>query len=256
MGWRGAVSLFQLRIQYLAESTATFTDPPEPLFGCWLPSTTIYFQFHLLGRPYVPCWLKWWPAPGKRIRYKTIPLLYSTEWCNASRTSPVSFLATIRLLLLLPPMKKPISKIYIAGLIFPSPPRLPYFPSSSSSIPPINIFHASSTLAHHIHLCSSELLCKSAMSSMSKRNLVLFNPIGLHYMRRTATVGICCCCCIGDTRPTKEHLALKLLRNWQMFPRGCHLVPEHIETRSLHCAAKPGVTQVSWSTTRHMKLNC
>lgn len=39
----------------------------------------------------------------------------------------------------------------------------------------------------------------------------------------------------------EEQMALNVLRRWQEVPRvGCHLVTEHIETRSLYNPSKPG----------------
>ncbi|KAE9538073.1 hypothetical protein AGLY_006045 [Aphis glycines] len=41
---------------------------------------------------------------------------------------------------------------------------------------------------------------------------------------------------------TEEHMALAVLHNWHEIPRrGCHLVPEHIETRPLFIADKAGI---------------
>lgn len=45
-------------------------------------------------------------------------------------------------------------------------------------------------------------------------------------------------------------MALAVLHNWHEIPRrGCHLVPEHIETRPLFIADKAGIERVS----RHQK---
>uniref|UniRef100_A0A8C3TYZ6 Otoferlin n=1 Tax=Catharus ustulatus TaxID=91951 RepID=A0A8C3TYZ6_CATUS len=45
-------------------------------------------------------------------------------------------------------------------------------------------------------------------------------------------------------KPTDEHLALAVLRHWEDIPRaGCHLVPEHVETRPLLNPDKPGIEQ-------------
>lgn len=45
----------------------------------------------------------------------------------------------------------------------------------------------------------------------------------------------------GRSREFDEKLALSVLHRWQEVPRvGCHLVPEHIETRSLYDPDKPG----------------
>ena len=47
----------------------------------------------------------------------------------------------------------------------------------------------------------------------------------------------------GETQPTQEHLALELLKHWEDVPGGARLVPEHIETRPLYNALRPGVEQ-------------
>uniref|UniRef100_A0A803V314 C2 domain-containing protein n=1 Tax=Ficedula albicollis TaxID=59894 RepID=A0A803V314_FICAL len=48
----------------------------------------------------------------------------------------------------------------------------------------------------------------------------------------------------GQKKPTDEHLALAVLRHWEDIPRaGCHLVPEHVETRPLLNPDKPGIEQ-------------
>jgi len=40
-------------------------------------------------------------------------------------------------------------------------------------------------------------------------------------------------------------MALAVLHNWHEIPRrGCHLVPEHIETRPLYIADKAGIERV------------
>lgn len=45
---------------------------------------------------------------------------------------------------------------------------------------------------------------------------------------------------------TEEHMALAVLHNWHEIPRrGCHLVPEHVETRPLFIADKAGIERVS-----------
>lgn len=46
----------------------------------------------------------------------------------------------------------------------------------------------------------------------------------------------------GRERKADEKLALKVLHKWHEMPKvGCHLVPEHIETRSLFNPDKPGL---------------
>ncbi|XP_073975608.1 otoferlin-like isoform X1 [Rhodnius prolixus] len=46
------------------------------------------------------------------------------------------------------------------------------------------------------------------------------------------------------TSSTEEEIALGVLHNWHEVPRiGCHLVPEHVETRPLYNPDKPGIEQ-------------
>ncbi|XP_077968337.1 otoferlin-like isoform X2 [Styela clava] len=48
----------------------------------------------------------------------------------------------------------------------------------------------------------------------------------------------------GHKKPTDEHVALVALRNWHEIQKvGCHLAPEHVETRSLFSPEKPGIEQ-------------
>lgn len=49
--------------------------------------------------------------------------------------------------------------------------------------------------------------------------------------------------CLGEMVFTQENLALEVLKHWHEIPGGCHLVPEHVETRGLTNPEKPGVEQ-------------
>lgn len=51
---------------------------------------------------------------------------------------------------------------------------------------------------------------------------------------------------VDDVYHMEENLALAVLKHWHEFDngRGCALVPEHVETRSLYNPEKPGVEQV------------
>lgn len=49
----------------------------------------------------------------------------------------------------------------------------------------------------------------------------------------------------ASVKADNENLALHALRNWQDVPLvGYHLVPEHVETRTLYLPDKPGMEQV------------
>ncbi|XP_050432533.1 otoferlin-like isoform X3 [Adelges cooleyi] len=71
------------------------------------------------------------------------------------------------------------------------------------------------------------------------------------YMNGTVKIGSKTFCLQNNTEDTidwycakgaEEHMALAVLHNWHEIPkRGCHLVPEHIETRPLFIADKAGI---------------
>ena len=52
---------------------------------------------------------------------------------------------------------------------------------------------------------------------------------------------------LGNSTPSKEHAALKALRDFATLEDGYHLVPEHIESRTLYRPDKPGISQVRLS---------
>ncbi|XP_070555330.1 otoferlin-like isoform X1 [Ptychodera flava] len=47
----------------------------------------------------------------------------------------------------------------------------------------------------------------------------------------------------GHRHKTVEHLALEALKHWDEVPKGCKLVPEHVEARSLYLPDTPGIEQ-------------
>ncbi|ELU05062.1 hypothetical protein CAPTEDRAFT_184805 [Capitella teleta] len=47
----------------------------------------------------------------------------------------------------------------------------------------------------------------------------------------------------GEMIPTRELLAMEILKHWDEIPGGCKLVPEHVETRVLYNPDKPGIEQ-------------
>lgn len=49
-----------------------------------------------------------------------------------------------------------------------------------------------------------------------------------------------------DTKTDRQSLALYVLNHWQEMPVvGCHLVPEHVETRTLYNPKMPNLHQVT-----------
>ncbi|XP_050085649.1 otoferlin-like isoform X2 [Anopheles aquasalis] len=74
------------------------------------------------------------------------------------------------------------------------------------------------------------------------------------YFQDRVNIGRCCFVFTGEEIQTwsnpasikyrDEHLALAVLHRWEEMPRvGCKIVPEHIESRSLYNADKPGIEQ-------------
>lgn len=56
---------------------------------------------------------------------------------------------------------------------------------------------------------------------------------------------------LGKEKPSDEPAALEALHSFNdLAPKGFHLVPEHVETRSLYNPEKPGIDMVSMVYTK------
>ncbi|XP_070555288.1 otoferlin-like isoform X9 [Ptychodera flava] len=102
--------------------------------------------------------------------------------------------------------------------------------TSRLQVPNLQVPHIDGVPQLNVDLHLPQLHHHEPMGHVTVNGKIFFAPIELKNS-------------LGHKKPTDEHLALEALKHWDEIPKGCKLVPEHVETRPLYNPNKPGIEQ-------------